>query len=638
MAGGCRRRKSGGAAISKHQPANASTTYSTPFNMMTAVSMLTLRATNRSSLQAVILRKRWQYVSFTRYDFSTNTSYPDVSSPSRSSDYHEKPRPKARCTFVHRPRSRNRPTMEKSLWKDSTSQTNMMGSTNLGQHSQSSRGASHNKSNEPMQTDEFESQSSNRYHANTRRFQFYDYTPKWQPKNKINSDMSVAKDITTSEWVVVTGIPPMSKLSDLTPSLSDILEFELNKGIIDLDATLKHNRYAPKLSATFKDPKCYQALKEMDALHSLYLTQDIRSQNDIPICKLDINPDESLTSQLIVEARLHLSYRARPQGWFLKFTNRSIAHAVRCHVAEAGRHEELLREQFDKERRAVRQDRRGWIEGLWKGVRAEYAANEISKKNSAALNDGVEDRQLMWGDEVIIGEDFKNDEHISFTEHSDDSNERNDIDVNGEQSFFEEYSKTHPYPMHSTAVSSVESVFGLHRLKCGSSSLTVRAFSPASSPGTKHPSAWEQHSFHLGNMLELSDSCIRVETNALNVTVDDIKYLFRGFDVMSIYSEASESKIQLPPSFSQLPKSIGWNLKRYESDYNGNPHHAVDILVRGKRNVGNQQNGYIDYPRSHMFLIRLATPADARMAIRTNQDILFKESRLMLAQYPRAEI
>ena len=192
--------------------------------------------------------------------------------------------------------------------------------------------------------------------------------------------------------------------------------------------------------------------------------------------------------------------------------------------------------------------------------------------------------------------------------------------------------------MHSTAVSSVESVFGLHRLKCWSSSLTIREFSPTSSPGRENSSAWEQHSFHLGNMLELSDSCVRVETSSLNVSVDDIKYLFRAFDVTSIYPEASESKIQLPPSFSQLPKSIGWNLRRYELDYNGNSHHDVDILVKGKRNIGNQQTSYINYPRSHTFLIRFASPADARMAIRTNQDITFKGSRMMLAQYPRVEI
>ena len=472
-------------------------------------------------------------------------------------------------------------------------------------------------------------------------------------KNKTGSNpsdaISAIKDVTTSEWLLVSNIPPMSKLSDLLPSLSNILEYEINKGIIDINKLTSEND-----SETHHDYTRH--LEENDALPLLYSAKSLTNDSGIPLLNINLNPDLSLPSQFITEARLHLSYRARPMGWFLRFTDESIAHAIFCHIQEAGKHEELIRGQFEKERDEVLKERRVWTEKLWKSVHDDYGIN--TRKYESVFNDRMEEKELMWGKdfdhdpievdstgEVDNPDSCKYDQLGGIDEAINSSEGECNNDVND---FFDEYTKSHPYPMHSTSMPSVETVFGLHYLKCGSTPLLVDKFSPTSTPveTNERLGIWEQHSFHLGNLLDLSDSCVRVETHALKTSVAEIKWLFRGYDFKNIYPLSSDSKDQLPSlSFADLPKSIGWNLNRYVvNDKETNSPDAVDFLVIGKGRAFRDQNEkfsrttkQIDRPTHHVFLIRFATPADARMAVRQMQGTMFNERRMLLSQYPSAD-
>ncbi|KAL3802657.1 hypothetical protein HJC23_011981 [Cyclotella cryptica] len=479
------------------------------------------------------------------------------------------------------------------------------------------------------------------------------HEPKESPKS---ARKFISKNVTTSEWVLVSNIPPMSKLSDLIPSLSDILQFEIKKGIIDLDKLLLNNNNTIDASA-FENQTSYQRLQEMNALHSLYSTQTIKSDSGIPLVTFHPDPNQSLPSQLLLEARLHLSYRARPMGWFLRFSNRSIAHAVRCHVREAERHEGLIREQFESEKKEIRRERGLWTEGLWRKVWEDCGAEAFAKKKKRSMmeEESVEERGLMWGDDAVSDEDWDEsdpaDVDIPVETALEDGVEMEGDGVTsnltGGQSvdeFFDEYARSHPYPMHSTTMPSVESVFGYHHLKCGSTPLQIQEFTPIISPLDKKRPSWEQNSFHLGNLLDLSDSVIRVETNSLRTTLDEVKYLFRGYDLKSIWPGPSGDQEQLPSWCADLPKSIGWNLRRHGTSGNDASQAAVDILVEGKnRNThfssGNGERGStIGRPSQHMFLVRFATPADARMAVRDKQGIELNQRRLMLSQYPRVEL
>jgi hypothetical protein len=117
----------------------------------------------------------------------------------------------------------------------------------------------------------------------------------WRPSN-------FSKKITSTEWIQVTQIPPLSTLDDLLPDIQRIITTELSMGIVDLDATeemLKH--------------------------------EDVKNSPQLPLWK----PDSSLSPHMVVEARLMLSTLKRQQGWYLKLANRSVVHALLSHLNEA---------------------------------------------------------------------------------------------------------------------------------------------------------------------------------------------------------------------------------------------------------------------------------------------------------------
>lgn len=96
---------------------------------------------------------------------------------------------------------------------------------------------------------------------------------------------------TSCSWVQINNIPVLSTLEDVVRSVEEVLEFEKERGIIDLDAN------------------------------------DWEKGESLPLLDL---PEEG--HEWVLSAKLVLSTYYRPSGWRLEFDNRSIAHALLQHT------------------------------------------------------------------------------------------------------------------------------------------------------------------------------------------------------------------------------------------------------------------------------------------------------------------
>jgi hypothetical protein len=104
------------------------------------------------------------------------------------------------------------------------------------------------------------------------------------------------RNLPTSEWVRITGIPPMSTLDDMLMSLQTVLDNEYDRGIVDLDADRSSSRDDEEGSLIKLDP----------------------------------------SASWVKSARLILSNRYRPRGWRLQLSNRSVVHSLLQYHKEHG--------------------------------------------------------------------------------------------------------------------------------------------------------------------------------------------------------------------------------------------------------------------------------------------------------------
>jgi hypothetical protein len=271
----------------------------------------------------------------------------------------------------------------------------------------------------------------------------------------------------------------------------------------------------------------------------------------------------------------------------------------------------------------IQQQRTEWREGLWKGVWAEY-----EDKIEAA------EKELMWGDGVTeeaddsFSESSPTEEGSEEIETGDAEEEQNNVD-----DYLQSYLESHPYPRSTEPINAQESPY--HLLKSGSTALNIREFYPdIALPKYEHPS-WELHSFHLSPLLNLSDSVARVEVSDLRATAHDIRWLFRGYDMDSIYPESEDATTTLPSSLIDAPKSLGWNV----GGGNSNIDHLVEGTFQTQRpdySFAKDRNGKaVVRSRRHTFLVRFASPADARMAVRDKEGSQYQDRSMSVKQYPR---
>uniref|UniRef100_A0A7S3Q7V7 Uncharacterized protein n=1 Tax=Chaetoceros debilis TaxID=122233 RepID=A0A7S3Q7V7_9STRA len=121
---------------------------------------------------------------------------------------------------------------------------------------------------------------------------------------------------TTTDWILVDFIPPLSTLDDLLVDVERIMQTELGVGILDLDVAdsmLKKNLN----DASDEDGD-----------------DEIVPQPQVPSLW---EPDESLPRHLVIEAHIKLSTLGRPTGWYLRFPNRSCVQALINHINDAER-------------------------------------------------------------------------------------------------------------------------------------------------------------------------------------------------------------------------------------------------------------------------------------------------------------
>ena len=455
--------------------------------------------------------------------------------------------------------------------------------------------------------------------------------PRWRDNQKVTrSETRIGPkkqiNVASTEWIQVSSTPPMSKLSDLFPSLNQIIEFELQKGIIDLDVLerLKHDSGASHTAA-------FRALGELDASNSLYTTEKINDDNpNIPLwtpASSSNSPDAYPDNYPIVqEARIQLSYRAQPVGWFLRLPCRSVVNAVLNHVRLANK--QLLNSvQLNN----LKQDRKKWRECLWKGVYADYESLAEKKDMRSALDkEHHDEKELMWG-YGKLGQDIEDNSVLesSVVGESDTATTFDDDRRNDEgNDYLQSYMQRHPFPSQLMNSSSYRP------LKSGSTIVSVREFSPyladVALSDKKHV-PWEQHAFHLSPLLNISDSVVRVETSDLNVSEEDIQYLFRGYDLKSI--PESTELTTLPSGIDKIIESLGWNVQ-----CNGN----ADMLVHGKHapyERGSERGhtkGAPNRANRNTFLVRFSSPAEARMAVRDTNGQFIREygERLQVTLFP----
>jgi hypothetical protein len=434
-----------------------------------------------------------------------------------------------------------------------------------------------------------------------------------------NAD-STNRKVSTSEWILISGTPPTSKLSDLFPCLDQIIDYELQKGIIDLDALQDPRNCDSHARAN--------ALNEVGALDTLYPKRRIDNGNsDIPLWSPYLSDHQSVSDahSMILEARIQLSYRARPMGWFLKLPNRSVVHAVLNHVRCA---QQNIR-YSPNEGGNLRQQRREWRQGLWKGVYADYESAAEKKEVQMVLeleeNSG---KELTWSDSSLESASEGGNE-VMVTSETEES--QDDLD-----SYIKRYLQAHPYP-NQFSTQNAQQPSPYQNMKSGSTILGIREFSPYPtdiSSFSKEYIPWEQHAFHLWPHLNLSDSVVRVETSDLATNEADVQFFFRGYDLRSVPVEKTPSISVLPSCFTDFPKSIGWNAKS-----NNN----VDLLVEGihapKYNPSSDRGrGNTIRASRHTFLVRFASPADARMAVRDSNGKLHDGHRWSVFQYPSSTL
>ncbi len=137
-----------------------------------------------------------------------------------------------------------------------------------------------------------------------------------RPKRHSKSNPKTSLGVTTN-WVQISGIPPLSTLDELLVDIKRIMQTELSAGIVDLDAA--------------EESLLNQIQEGVQTMKNNH--QD--DSNPLPLWYPDEN--DNLSSHLVMEAHLNLSTLYRQAGWFLRFPNRSCVHALLSHIEEATR-------------------------------------------------------------------------------------------------------------------------------------------------------------------------------------------------------------------------------------------------------------------------------------------------------------
>jgi hypothetical protein len=144
---------------------------------------------------------------------------------------------------------------------------------------------------------------------------------------------------TTTQWVKITGIPPLSTLDDMLVDIERIMSTELNMGIVNLDEAEKllWNQMKNQRSQDEKGDDNNDDDNNNNNNNNATNNDDDASQA-IPLWYPNQEGEDiDLPPHMVIEAHLDLSTLYRQAGWYLRFPNRSCVHALLSHVKEASR-------------------------------------------------------------------------------------------------------------------------------------------------------------------------------------------------------------------------------------------------------------------------------------------------------------
>ena len=134
-----------------------------------------------------------------------------------------------------------------------------------------------------------------------------------------------------------------------------------------------------------------------------------------------------------------------------------------------------------------------------------------------------------------------------------------------------------------------------------------------------------ERSFDRAVRLRLDDSVVRVENCPVRSNAEDMRYLFRRYDIIDT------RRLQDDKGLDAVQILVQGNYGRRED---GKPFHP------DRRNDHGEDSGDIQPLKSdtpiatNTFIVRFETAADARSAIREMQMVEFEGRQLRLAQYP----
>jgi len=144
-------------------------------------------------------------------------------------------------------------------------------------------------------------------------------------------------EIPTSSWVYVAKIPKLSNLDDLLIEVEHIMKQELERGILDLDVlteSIEQQQVENDESHdNHNENQEYEKVssKDADILQNLSMIKPkYWDPTHVPASSDTISA--YIPPHMVLEARSCLDPMKRPTGWFLRFPNRSVVHALLEHI------------------------------------------------------------------------------------------------------------------------------------------------------------------------------------------------------------------------------------------------------------------------------------------------------------------
>jgi len=406
----------------------------------------------------------------------------------------------------------------------------------------------------------------------------------------------------TADWIVITGIPPLSTLDDLLPDIQRIFATELQKGIIDLDRgeefilRQQQQQQQPRDLVDEEDadvsntttaqplPLWNPSLQQHDHHHHNNNEYHEHDDDTAPQRMEPPTPTQPrLPPHLVIEARMMISSSARIKGWYLRLPNRSCVYAFLQHLKEA--------QQFK-----------------------------------------LDFERIVWEEERRNLTMSQGDDDEPNPDHHDDDDEAT------------------PMPQFSWDMTDTRP------LTCAWKEVTVSSFDPNRkpyrNPNNNHYSKPEKiwHQFYDGVKWGLGDNVVRVENCPARTSDDDLRYLFDSYGLL----DCRISRRALGAA------SVGTSEMDNDNYHNNNKKQAVkqktiyhyeqveriatsetvlpvttkegDSRASSSRTTAKKKQRRVTL---HTYLVRFESAASARAAVRDKQAAEVRGGTILLSRYSR---